>query len=249
MAPSQWSPQQPALPAAQASRGRRPQGPSPSAPPAAPPGQTARQRGQPAAARSTRPPRPRQTATPPRAARCTARGRTTPAPRQRAALCAWCTTRACQGTPRCVSLGAVGLMQGACMGMVFRGAQAPSACWPAAHPGGALPAPAAAFQLRLTRPFRGCAVPTAGSGSMPVSGRASPRSTPATSHHIHLTPAEQLMSGRLHEFGDSRGIVAGALGGMGMRCFGSQGGAVSGRQGLGPGHAGWAACLLVFCQP
>lgn len=45
-------------------------------------------------------------------------------------------------------------------------------------------------------------------GGSTVSGRASPRSTPATSHHLHLTPAEQLMNQRLHEFGDSRGIMA-----------------------------------------
>lgn len=51
-----------------------------------------------------------------------------------------------------------------------------------------------------------CLPTMAAGGGSTVSGRASPRSTPATSH---LTPAEQLMNQRLHEFGDSRGIMAG----------------------------------------
>lgn len=62
-----------------------------------------------------------------------------------------------------------------------------------------------------------------------MSGRASPRSTPATSHHLHLTPAEQLMNQRLHEFGDSRGIMAGG------GCMGA-GGMAGQRM---PGQACW----------
>lgn len=54
-----------------------------------------------------------------------------------------------------------------------------------------------------------CTPFTAGAGGS-LSGRASPRSTPGTSHH-QLTPIEHLMASRLHEFGDSRGIAAGAL--------------------------------------